>query len=69
MRIVNFGLIQALPYIREKVPEALQIQQLVSVYDAILEPIYTKYLTFSMYLSPISVVGGTCVPRLSTLIF
>ena len=53
--------------------EVLPMQQLISVYidtfDVILEPRYTKFLTFSMYLSSIVIVGGICVPWLETLFF
>ena len=70
MRIVNSGLSQTLPDSQAKVPEALPTRQLVSVsIEAILESRYTTFLTFSMYLSSILIVGGIAVPWLSTLIF
>ena len=66
MQIVNLGLSQTLPISQTKVPEALPMRHLISVsidaFGAILEPRYTKFLTFSMYLSSISIVGGICVP-------
>ena len=54
-------------------PEALPMRQLISMFidafDAILEPRYTQFLTFSMYLSSILIVGGISVPWLRTLVF
>ena len=70
MRIVNLGLYQTLTDSRTKVPEAFSIQQLISVsidaFDVILEPMYTKFLTFSMYLSSYLIVGEISVPWLRT---
>ena len=54
-------------------PKYLPMQQLISVsidvFDTILEPRYTKFLTSSMYLSSILIVGGLSVPWLRTLVF
>ena len=73
MRLVNLGLSQTFPDSQAKVLEALPMRQLISVFidafEAILEPRYTKCLTFSMYLSLILIVGGISVPRLRTLVF
>ena len=38
-------------------------------FEAILEPRYTKFSTFTMYLSSILIVGGTSVPLLMVLFF
>ena len=50
-------------------PEALQMQQLILVsidaFDAIQEPVYIKFLKFSMYLSLILIVGGMYIPGLA----
>ena len=73
MGIVSLELSQALADSREKVPEALSVQQLISVFidsfDAILQPRYTKLLTFLMYLSSSLTVGGIFIPWLRTLLF
>ena len=63
MRLVNLVLSQTLPDSPAKVSEGLLMRQLISVFidalDAILEPRYIKFLTFSMYLSSILFVGGS----------
>ena len=65
MRIVNLELSHTLPGSQAKVPEALQMQQLISVsideFEAILEPRYTQFLTVLMYLSLILIIGGIYV--------
>ena len=49
-------------------PEALPMRQLISVsidvFDAMLKPRYTQFLTLSMYLSPILILVGIYVPFL-----
>ena len=53
--------------------EALPKRQLISVsidaFEPILEPMYTKSLAFSMYLSFLLTVDGIYVPWLSILFF
>ena len=41
----------------------------IDAFDTILDPRYTKVLTFSIYLSSILIIGGISVPWLRTLIF
>ena len=38
-------------------------------FDAILEPKYTKFFTFSISLALTLIDGGICVPWLRTLVF
>ena len=73
MQIVSLRLSQTVADNWEKVPEALLMRQLISVYidafDAILEPMYTKLLTFSMYMSSSLIVSRIYFPWLRTLVF
>ena len=53
--------------------DALAKRKLISVFinsfDAILDPMYTKFLTFSTYLSSVLNVRGISVSWLRTLVF
>ena len=57
-----------------KLPEALPMLQLISVFTDVFEAIllqsrYTKLLKFLTYLSSILITGGIFVPLLKTLVF